>query len=243
MAPKVFGTAGFAGSICPKTAGSFVFSPSAVQGPRRLRARVGQGPIVFQLHRLAIWPGAKTAATLKAQLAERTRGTTVVLKRTIPLDMPLAMDIPLASGRCTVVTLKLDGQSAWTAPAFERGISFNYSLPGTDLSAGPGLIGSGAISDLGCPGVTARVPMEITALGGGGPLGTGTATLEVRARAAKAGEVARERRMVRESAEETGRNIDQQKRDHCAKCRRESGGDPDAFDRCVRQWYRSGECD
>lgn len=240
---NVLGAGGITERYCPKEAGTVSLVMEASSAPRGLEKELGTGPVTLRFHRMPLWPGKKSPQSLKAEQAKVTRGTAVVLSRVVSLDGPIALEVPFAANKCAAVTLTLTPGSAWSAKVIEHGIGFNYDLPGSDLSAGPGLIGPGALSDVGCPGVTAKVPMEVVAYGGEQALGTGTATLQLRQRAARAGEVSRERREQRESARESQENSDRLKREHCSQCRRESRGDPDDFDRCVRRWLSSGDCD
>jgi hypothetical protein len=239
---RVVGSGGIIGPACVTTPGDLQVSLRSLHAPRGYAAPLGNGEIKLDVFRLAHWPGRKSQAELDAERRTRTRGMSARTKRKVSLDAPIPLDLPLSAGSCTVVTLRLDPGSQWSDDALQRGVGFNVTLPDADLSAGPGVIGPGVVSDLGCPGVSGSFPARFAAMGSE-RLGTGTGTLEIWSRTARPGEVAAEKKRWRDAARESDAEAERNKREHCKKCRTDARGDYEAFDRCVRQWYRTGDCD
>jgi hypothetical protein len=190
-------------------------------------------------------PGMKPKAELDAEIKTSTRRHRRAASFRLDLAKPEARRLKIKRGTCYVVVARLEAEAAWSIDVVEHGVMITLEGADEGVSAGPGLIGPGAVAAFGCMRFTA--PYELLFQPLGGPhdetrLGAGHAAVEIFTRPARRGELAALERELREQEEESRRSAEERKREHCRKCREESDT-KDELETCARTGgYSSGDC-
>jgi hypothetical protein len=228
--------------FCASTAGDARFTLVAEHAPRDHAAEVGTGAIDLRLYREPFWPGLRTKDDLARSIKEHTRGHSIATTFKVALASNARRAIDVTRGKCYTLVLRLADGAAWSASAIEHGIGMTYEGDHEDLSAGPGLVGPGAVSAIGCAQRSQRYQLSVVAYGPGDAVGTGSATAQLYVRSARRGELETLARDDAARTESDRVDAERRKRDHCAKCRKDHFGDQQAFESCAAQWYGRDAC-
>ncbi len=228
--------------FCAEQSGDARLTVTASLAPPAHAAELGTGGIALSLHREPFWPGLQGAAKLKETIAEYTRGHTAGKKVKADLGSFDKRPFPVKRGKCYVVVFRLGADADWSQEAREHNIAIDFDGEDETVSAGPGVVGRGAVSALGCPQRSQTYQLSVFALGQDAPLGAGTVTMQVYTRSARKGELQRDARETAEQIEQSREDDERRKREHCAKCRKDHWGDQQAFESCAAQWYSRDAC-
>lgn len=119
------------------------------------------------------YPTKKSPAELDRAIAEHTEGFTATgHSRQTRLEAPQPFVFEGVSGTCYTVVMRLGEGAAW-GPGAEAGLELAFRRPETAGSAGPGVVGPGAVASVGCAETDGPITLTMAPMIGRDPIGQG----------------------------------------------------------------------
>ena len=231
--------------LCPREDRTATFEIAA--RAKGFEGEIGSGPIQIEVWSKIVARAALPAKDRDAAIAKATRGLSPRgPAMTVRLDQPLEKSVKVGRGECLVAVLKL-AKGAKFGKDVRDYLRTDLELPHESVSGGPGLVGPGAVSSFGCQQRAANGTLKL----GSGPMGTGTATLQLYSRSASEAQLRREASEDRAERLASNRRMGERRNESCQVCVEEKvscarrGGSAcyEAFFTCVRsKGYRETEC-